>query len=440
MGIWGVFAELRRHPSAVAGLVIIALLLAMSIYAVIRIPYSEVVRLWRAGEVVWLENPRNAAPKWLNWFGANLPETIKVDSSAAERAEEEVGEGVRRITYSLSFNFPYTQFPQELGLFFTPSYERVPPQAVLKWRTPDGREIPLGARTVRGNERYILSGDSTLLRRLGRAVEESLFADPANPERALSGRYELVMEVYAFEPEASLDTKFIVYGRVHGWAGTDHLRRDLSLGLLWGAPVAVAFGFTAAVGITLIQFILSGLGAWFSGAVDILIDRLTEMRMILPLLPILILVGMLWSRSIWVILATLIMFGSLGGQKTYRAMFLQAREAPYIEAARAYGASNFRIVFRYLLPRLIPVLIPSFVLAIPDYVFLEASLAVLGIGDPILPTWGKIINDAYTQGALFKGLYYWLLEPAALLVITGLGFAMIGFTLDRIFNPRLRSL
>lgn len=440
MGIWGVFAELRRHPSAVVGLVIIALLLAMSIYAVIRIPYSEVVRLWRAGEVVWLENPRNAAPKWLNWFGANLPETIKVDSSAAERAEEEVGEGVRRITYSLSFNFPYTQFPQELGLFFTPSYERVPPQAVLKWRTPDGREIPLGARTVRGNERYILSGDSTLLRRLGRAVEESLFADPANPERALSGRYELVMEVYAFEPEASLDTKFIVYGRVHGWAGTDHLRRDLSLGLLWGAPVAVAFGFTAAVGITLIQFILSGLGAWFSGAVDILIDRLTEMRMILPLLPILILVGMLWSRSIWVILATLIMFGSLGGQKTYRAMFLQAREAPYIEAARAYGASNFRIVFRYLLPRLIPVLIPSFVLAIPDYVFLEASLAVLGIGDPILPTWGKIINDAYTQGALFKGLYYWLLEPAALLVITGLGFAMIGFTLDRIFNPRLRSL
>jgi peptide/nickel transport system permease protein len=202
----------------------------------------------------------------------------------------------------------------------------------------------------------------------------------------------------------------------------------------------VAFGFTAAVGIALIQFILSGIGTWFGGVMDIFIDRLTELRMILPLLPILILVGMLWSRSIWVILATLLMFGCLGGQKNYRAMFLQAREAPYIEAAKAYGAGNFRIVFRYLLPRLIPVLIPGFVLAIPDYVFLEASLAVLGIGDPILPTWGKIINDAYSMGAQFKGLYYWLLEPAGLLMITGLGFAMIGFTLDRIFNPRLRSL
>ncbi|MGB9757362.1 MAG: ABC transporter permease [Candidatus Bipolaricaulaceae bacterium] len=440
MGFWAVFAELRRHPSAMVGLVIIFLLLVMSIYAVIRIPYSEAVRLWRAGEVVWLENPRNAAPKWYNWFGAGLPETIKIETAAAERTEERVGESTKRVTYRLAFDFPYKRFPQELALFFTSTYTTVPPQLVLSWRTPDGREIPLGTRTVRGVERYVLSGDSTLLRRLGRAPEESLFSDPKNPEQALSGRYELVMDVYTFEPGASLSAKFIVYGRVYGWAGTDHLRRDLSIGLLWGAPIAVAFGFTAAVGIALIQFILSGIGAWFGGALDILIDRLTELRMILPLLPILILVGMLWSRSIWVILATLLMYGSIGGYKTYRAMFLQAREAPYIEAAKAYGAGNFRIVFRYLLPRLIPVLIPSFVLAIPDYVFLEASLAVLGIGDPILPTWGKIINDAYSMGAQFKGLYYWLLEPAALLMITGLGFAMIGFTLDRIFNPRLRSL
>jgi len=440
MRLWGLFSELRRHPSAIVGLVIITLLLIMSVYAVIKIPYSEAIRLWRAGEVVWLENPRNAAPKWLNWFGADLPETIKVDTTSVEREEEALGEGARKITYRLAFDFPNTRFPQELGLFFTPTFRDIPPQVVMNWRTPDGREISLITRTIRNQERYVLSGDPAVLRRLGRSVEEALFADPANPERALRGRYELILEVYAFEPEASLNAKFIVYGRVYGWAGTDHLRRDLSIGLLWGAPIAVAFGFTAAVGITLIQFILSGLGAWFGGALDIFIDRLTEMRMILPLLPILILVGMLWSRSIWVILATLLMFGSLGGQKTYRAMFLQAREAPYIEAAKAYGASNFRIVFRYLLPRLIPVLIPNFVLAIPDYVFLEATLAVLGIGDPILPTWGKIIEDAYSQGAHFKGLYYWLLQPAGLLMLTGLGFAMIGFTLDRIFNPRLRSL
>jgi peptide/nickel transport system permease protein len=76
---------------------------------------------------------------------------------------------------------------------------------------------------------------------------------------------------------------------------------------------------------------------------------------------------------------------------------------------------------------------------VPAFVFLEASLAVLGLGDPVLPTWGKIIEDANTNGALYRGYYYWILEPAVLLMITGLGFAMLGFALDRIFNPRLRD-
>jgi peptide/nickel transport system permease protein len=112
----------------------------------------------------------------------------------------------------------------------------------------------------------------------------------------------------------------------------------------------------------------------------------------------------------------------------------------YIEAAQAYGAKDFRIIFMYLIPRIIPLLIPGLVSAIPRFVFLEASLAVLGLGDPILPTWGKVINDANNQGAIYRGLYYWILEPAVLLMITGLAFAMLGFSLDRIFNPRLRGL
>jgi peptide/nickel transport system permease protein len=85
-------------------------------------------------------------------------------------------------------------------------------------------------------------------------------------------------------------------------------------------------------------------------------------------------------------------------------------------------------------------LIPQLVVLIPSYVFLEASLSVLGLGDPVLPTWGKIIDDANRNGALFNGYYYWVMQPALLLVFTGLGFAMVGFALDRIFNPRLRGL
>jgi peptide/nickel transport system permease protein len=116
------------------------------------------------------------------------------------------------------------------------------------------------------------------------------------------------------------------------------------------------------------------------------------------------------------------------------------RESPYIEAAQAYGATNSRLIFSYLIPRIIPMLIPGLVVLIPSFVFIEAALAVLGLGDPILPTWGKVINDAQSTGALHQALYYWVLEPSVLLMVTGLAFSLLGFSLDRIFNPRLRGL
>jgi peptide/nickel transport system permease protein len=89
---------------------------------------------------------------------------------------------------------------------------------------------------------------------------------------------------------------------------------------------------------------------------------------------------------------------------------------------------------------MIPLLIPQLVGGVAGFVFLEATLAVLGLGDPTLPTWGKIINDAEANGALYNGYYYWILEPSVLLMFTGLGFALLGFALDRIFNPRLRGM
>jgi len=201
------------------------------------------------------------------------------------------------------------------------------------------------------------------------------------------------------------------------------------------------FGLVAAVGTTVLTMIISGVGVWYGGWLDELIQRITEVNLILPVLPILIMVGTFYNRSIWTMLGVIILLGIFGGAiKTNRAIFMQVKQSPYIEAAQAYGAGNSRIIFSYLIPRIIPMLIPAFVTLIPAYVFLEASLAVLGLGDPTIPTWGKIINDANSNGALYGGMYYWVLEPAVLLMITGLAFAILGYSLDRIFNPRLRGM
>jgi peptide/nickel transport system permease protein len=211
--------------------------------------------------------------------------------------------------------------------------------------------------------------------------------------------------------------------------------------MLWGAPVALAFGLIASLGTSVLTMVIAALGAWYGGWVDELIQRITEVNLVLPFFSILIMVGTFYSRSTWTILGVTVLLSIFtGGIKAYRSIFMQVKESTYIEAARAYGTNSWRIIFVYMIPRMIPLLIPGLVSSVPAFVFLEATLAVLGLGDPVLPTWGRLIHDAESNGALYKGLYYWIMEPAVLLMVSGLGFAMLGFALDRIFNPKLRDL
>ncbi|MEW5826894.1 MAG: ABC transporter permease [Candidatus Bipolaricaulota bacterium] len=450
-GFVSFFRSLRQYPSAIAGLIIVGILVGISVYAVIAIPYGEAIRLWRGGAGVWDDYPRNAAPIWYDLFTpARLSRTIVLDSrTTGERTAESLGDGTERVRIALGFDFPYDSFPTELTLYTDATYEGKRTRYSVLWTRPDGSETPIVTdRGVRTRDGYYLSQDIQLLNQMpGRTKPEiGLFLDPAQfvpgagDPKPVKGRYTLTVE--AVVPEGfEFESKLVAYGQVHGLAGTDDRRRDLTVALLWGAPLALIFGLLGAVGANVTTFVLAGIGTWYGGRLDAIFQRLTQLNMLLPTLPILIMIGQFYSRSLWLMLAIIILLSIFSaGMLTYRAMFLQAKQAPYIEAAKAYGASNFRLIFRYLLPRIVPVLLPQFVLVIPGFVFLETSLAVLGLGDPLLPTWGKVINDARGADALYKGYYYWVIQPAIALMFTGFGFAMIGYALDRIFNPRLRTM
>jgi peptide/nickel transport system permease protein len=440
------FKELLRYPSAIVGLAIIGVLLILSIYAMVSIPYNQALVLWRGGEGIWYKNPRYAAPAWTNFFHkAKEPETIvlsSLDGTAPKTVT--LGEKTNTTVITFTFDYPYDDYPQDIAVFFNAKFTQKEPFINMSWLTPDGREIRVANFATSATEVYYVSQDTKLQRRLsGLPAEKGLFvADPAaGLTPPVKGTYQLIVDATTFEPDSTVDAEMVLYGKVQGIAGTDHLRRDLKVALLWGTPVALAFGLLAALGTTAITMVIAAIGVWLGGWVDGLIQRITEVNMVLPFLPILIMVGTFYSHSIWVILGVVILLSIFGSAiKTYRAVFLQVKESPYIEAARAYGAGSRRIIFSYLVPRIIPLLIPQLVTLIPAFVFLEAGLAILGLGDPTLPTWGKIINDAQQNGALYKGLYYWVLEPAVLLMVSGLAFALLGFSLDRIFNPRLRGM
>ncbi len=440
------FKEISRYPSAILGLIIIAILVVVSIYALVSLPYHQAITLWRAGEGIWYQNPKFAQPAWTNFFRKDkLPETIDLSSLNGTAPKTIIpGATMNEELITYTFDYPYDDYPQDIAIYFSAQFATKEPFVAITWKTPDGRTINVASFAIGASDTYYIGQDAKLQQKLsGLQPQKALFvADPkAGLTPPIKGTYTLVIDGFTFDPSSTIDAEMLVYGKVHGIAGTDHLRRDLKIALLWGTPVALAFGLLAALGTTLSTMVIAAIGVWYGGWVDGIIQRITEVNVTLPFLSILIMIGTFYDRSLVTILGATVLLSIFGyAIKSYRSVFLQVKESPYIEAARAYGAGSWRIIFSYLVPRIVPLLIPALVTGIPGYVFLEASLAVLGLGDPTLPTWGKVINDAQSNGALYQGHYYWVLEPAILLMISGLAFALLGFSLDRIFNPRLRGI
>ena len=322
----------------------------------------------------------------------------------------------------------------------------------LTWITPDLRETEIMRSRVNSGQSFIISRDysggegATSATQLPPSLSgqggqipaiESLFTDPAEERSgAQPGKYTLRINAYTFEPGSNLDAKMILYGKVFGLAGTDNQRRDLKVGLLWGLPIALLIGIVGALATTLLSVTIAAVAAWFGGWVDGLVQRISEISMIIPAFALALTVFYMVSDSIWVAFSAIILLMIFGNAvKTYRAAFVQVLHSGYFEAARSYGASDWRIIWHYMVPVIIPILIPQITIMVPFFVFYETSLAFVGVMDPVLPTWGKMVYDALDAGA-YSGYNYWVIQPIALMLITGIAFAMLGTALNSALNPK----
>jgi len=457
---------LKTYKASIAGMIILVFLVVMSVYTVLAIPYGEAVYLWNSD--VWRDNPKNALPSWINTFlSKKLPETIILDSSqksyGVSKVKIPIGfGGGYLIRIEFNFRYIYDEYPSEIIFYFTSNYSTTPPLARITWIKPDGFNYTLREMQLRGYDIYSVFADTNLLNKIIDNIQKRLNASISYPitiemllfakddktilspstVMTLKGMYRVIIEVQTYDASSDVNVKLIVYGKVYGFAGTDNERRDLMIALLWGAPIALAFGITASLSIALIQIVIAAISAWYGGIIDSFIQRVTEVFMVIPFLPTVIMISFLYrGLNIWQLLLVVIGLSALGmGVKTARATFLMLKESPYIEAALAYGAGSTRIIFLYMVPRLLPTILPSVILSVPDFVFLEAILAMFGVGDPYAPTWGKVLENAFYSGALYKGYYHEVLLPSSLLVLTSLAFAFLGFTLDKILNPRLREM
>jgi peptide/nickel transport system permease protein len=456
-----IMGEILKQPLALVGLVIILFLVLGSIYAVVGLPYVKIGEEWgRSGLSGKIYTPKNAPPIWVNWFRKNdLPPTMTFSSlgGTISKSSSVREDGFTNYQFSLMLDYPYQEFPQDLLLYIESQYDEKFPFLIIRWITPDGREINPSSSGITKDMKYTFS-DHILLRKYVRQyapwsewidVDDQnrvpafyvMFADPeANQALTLPGTYQLEITAMTFEEGSDVDIEFVLMGRVSGWAGTDHLRRNLVIPLFWGLPFALGFGFVGAALTSMIALVVAAAGVWYGGWVDDLLQRLTEANMILPVLAVSILVFALYNINLWIILGVVIFLKAFSSPaKSFRAAFMQIKEAHYIEGAQAYGASDLRIIFKYMVPRIFPVLIPQIVTLIPSLVFLEATLGIFNVFDPRFPTWGRVIYGALVNNALWGGYQYWVLEPLSLLLLTALGFSLFGFGLERVLNPRLQN-
>ncbi|WFO76178.1 ABC transporter permease [Desulfurococcaceae archaeon MEX13E-LK6-19] len=494
------FKEVWSYGTGKAGLILLIILLAVTIYAAISMPpnYND---LW-SNPSYWEEYPQEVPPAWISFFGVKYAKQFMDEMEKPVNITRDPKTLYWTVTYETTYKLDAEDYPQGvlakvwgIRIFWkqnpenkseyipvTPIYEfliirpdGVEVRLVRDKISIEGTNITVGTKRVYVDLPLVLRPDNTRLRgvlavalskKYNLTIKSSdvenfemqfLFGQPYEENgtiktKPLLGDYKIVLKlVYSREAfgleEAVEKVKFVVKGNAYGISGTDNRGRDLAQGLLYGFPIAMTIGVVTATVTIIIGLMLGVISGYYGGLVDELIQRLVDVMGSIPLLPILILiVNATYSMPnfphdpIWrlaVILGVLIVFGWGGLAIVVRSMTLSIKEEPYIDAARALGAGNRRIIFKHIIPQLIPYAMASLVFSVPNAILTEAGLSVIGI-EHGLPTWGRILADARAQAKLY--LWWWIIPPGLLISITSLTFVLLGMAIERIVEPRLRTL
>lgn len=220
--------------------------------------------------------------------------------------------------------------------------------------------------------------------------------------------------------------------------GTDDVGRDILSELILGARVSLTVGFMAglvAVGIGVLVGLLAG---FRRGHLDELLMGLTDIVLVIPALPLVILVSVYLGPGIWhtIIVIGLVFWPSTA--RVIRSQVLSIRQSGYVESARALGASDGWLMRRHVLPNVLPMILAKFVLTVAAAMLMEASLSFLGLGDPMSKSWGMMLHYAFARGGFIREMWWWYLPPGLCISLCILALTLISFSIEEGSDPRLR--
>ena len=443
--------EFFKSKMGIAGIVILAILISIAVIALLAIPL-QTLQEWNNPES-WISNPKTAVPIWVNLFlTEKIPEHKILESSNVEIISQQ---DVTLTSHQFGINFDYDDFPNDFIYTFSSQYSGSPLLQISIAR-PDGvtldllsTSLPYSDTKTTHNER-IFSTDNAIKKNLllqsqnfefplQRLSVEDIVFSKTQDNSSLKGDYTFFVNLYSVNPDDKIvESELIIGGKAFGIMGTDELRRDLAIGLLWGTPLALFIGLTVSIASVVMGLLYGVYAGYKAKRTDEIMMRLNDVVYALPALPVL-------DNSLSDNQQQHISDGRIphdlrvGRNSKSGKKHVAANQNPcYVDAANMMGQKDSKIILSHIVPQLLPYAFASIAISVPAAITTEAGLSFLGLGDPSFPTWGQILHDANTFGAAARGLWWWIMPPGVMIAITGLAFVFIGNALDAIVNPKLK--
>lgn len=222
--------------------------------------------------------------------------------------------------------------------------------------------------------------------------------------------------------------------------GTNDIGQDIFSELIHGARISLTIGIVASLVAMVIGTTVGLLAGYYPKRLGKILMRFVDLVLIIPFLPLLILLAAYLGRSL---VNTVLIIGVLiwaGTARVIRSHVLTIVQQDYVLAARTIGASDLHIILVHILPQVLLLAVGQFIQATSGAILLEAALAFLGLGDPLQKSWGTVLYWAQVRGVFLTPAWrWWVLPPGLLVSLAALGFALLGFALEQVINPRLNT-